>query len=312
MISEYMYDKFIQAGIPATLTRSTDETISPTERVRRILDAYGDNPNVIVISNHINSTADEIGPEGAEVIYALRNNSTLAQNILNALGNAGQKTRTIYQRRLPSDPSKDYYFIHRNTGTTQPVIVEYGFINNAADLNRIQQNYKQYVDAVVKAVLQTFEIEDSQDKIMHTVALGDTLWNLAKKYNTTVDAIKAINNLTSDMIIVGQTLNIPANLEQSSSNIVSYTVKSGDTLWKIAQKYKTSVDTIKNFNGLTSNTILVGQTLLVPINEIYYTVRPGDTLWKIANYYNTTVQSIKNLNQLNSDMILVGQVLKVI
>lgn len=54
-IARYMYEQFQQKGIPVTLIRSTDETISPTERVNRILAAYGDNPNVIVISNHINA-----------------------------------------------------------------------------------------------------------------------------------------------------------------------------------------------------------------------------------------------------------------
>ena len=107
-----MYDEFRKKGVDATLIRSTDETISPSERVRRILAAYGDNPNVIVISNHINAAGSDIqGAEGAEVIYALRNNDKLASNILQALGNAGQKMRKFYQRRLPSNPSRDYYFI---------------------------------------------------------------------------------------------------------------------------------------------------------------------------------------------------------
>ncbi len=151
-----MYERFQQKGVPVTLIRSTDETITPTERVNRILAAYGDNPNVIVISNHINAAGtDTIGAEGAEVIYALRNDDTLAKNILQALGNQGQIVRTYYQRRLPSDTSKDYYFIHRNTGSTQPVIVEYGFIDNPEDLARIQNNYRRYVDAVVDAVIAT-------------------------------------------------------------------------------------------------------------------------------------------------------------
>lgn len=55
MISQYMYDRFKELGIPVTLTRSTDETLSPTERTQKILSAYGNNPNVIVISNHLNA-----------------------------------------------------------------------------------------------------------------------------------------------------------------------------------------------------------------------------------------------------------------
>lgn len=54
-ISQYMYDRLRALGIPVTLTRTGDETLNPTERVERILDAYGNNSNVIVVSNHINA-----------------------------------------------------------------------------------------------------------------------------------------------------------------------------------------------------------------------------------------------------------------
>lgn len=54
-ISQYMYDRFKELGIPVTMTRTTDETVTPTERVDRILGAYGNNSDVIVISNHINA-----------------------------------------------------------------------------------------------------------------------------------------------------------------------------------------------------------------------------------------------------------------
>lgn len=54
-ISQYMYDLFKDLGIDVKMTRTTDETVSPTERVNRILEAYGNNSDVIVISNHINA-----------------------------------------------------------------------------------------------------------------------------------------------------------------------------------------------------------------------------------------------------------------
>ena len=58
-ISQYMYDLFREKGIPVTMTRTTDETLSPSERVDRILSAYGNNKNVIVVSNHINIGGEE-------------------------------------------------------------------------------------------------------------------------------------------------------------------------------------------------------------------------------------------------------------
>ena len=115
------------------------------------------------------------GGEGAEVIYALRNDETLARNILEALGEAGQVTRTYYQRRLPSDQTKDYYFIMRNTGNTQPVLIEYGFIDNPQDIARVQANYKEYVDAVVDAVIKTFGITTDTGNV-YTVQRGDKIF----------------------------------------------------------------------------------------------------------------------------------------
>ena len=68
MISQYMFERFNELGVPVTLTRDTDETLSPTERTQRILNAYGNNPNVIVISNHLNSGGAEFSYHYKEMI----------------------------------------------------------------------------------------------------------------------------------------------------------------------------------------------------------------------------------------------------
>lgn len=259
MIAKYMLERFLEAGVPATLIRTTDETISPTERVKRILEAYGNNPNVVVISNHINSS-DTPNAEGAEVIYALRNTDKLATSILNSLEKAGQKVRTVYQRRLPSNPNKDYYFIHRDTGSTQPVIVEYGYINSPADLKRIQDNYKKYVNAVVSGVLETFGInqnivtpEKKENSNTYTVKAGDTLWNISKRYNTTVEELMMLNNLSNDLIMIGQELILP------NTNV--HIVKAGDTLWNIAKRHNTTVENLMKINNLSSDLIKIGQVI---------------------------------------------------
>lgn len=321
-IARYMYDEFQKKGIPVTLIRSTDETISPTDRVQRILAAYGNNPNVVVISNHINAAGSGIqGAQGAEVIYALRNNSTLANNILTALGNAGQKVRKTYQRRLPSDTSKDYYFIHRNTGVTEPVIVEYGFIDSPEDLSRIQNNYQKYVDAVVDAVIATKSgqtVPSVPQEGTYVVKSGDSLWSIAQKYNTTVNELKSLNNLTSNDLTVGQVLKVPTGTTSNEAN--TYTVKSGDSLWSIANKYGTTVANLRSLNNLTSDNLQVGQVLRVPSSEAgnntggtgsgtTYTVKSGDSLWNIANKYGTSVNAIKSLNGLTGDALSIGQVL---
>lgn len=313
-IANYMYKRFKELGVPVAITRNTDETVSPTERVKRILDAFGNNKNVIVISNHLNSNTTGTS-EGAEVVYALRNEATLAQNVLNALGDAGQKKRMIYQRRLPSDSSKDYYFIHRNTGQTEPLLVEYGFINNAQDLNRIKNNYQKYVDAVVDAVIATKMggFIPPTNPSTYVVKSGDSLWNIANRYNTTVNELKKLNNLNSNNLSIGQVILIP---QQNTTDTNTYTVKSGDSLWRIANRYNTTVDELKRLNNLTSNTLSIGQILKIPniignLPNFTYTVKSGDSLWSIANRYNTSVSAIKQLNNLNNNLLFIGQILKI-
>ncbi|MCL2031304.1 MAG: LysM peptidoglycan-binding domain-containing protein [Oscillospiraceae bacterium] len=90
-----------------------------------------------------------------------------------------------------------------------------------------------------------------------------------------------------------------------------YTVRAGDTLWLLAQRFGTTVDAIRSLNGLTGDTLLVGQVLRIPGAVTTHTVQAGDTLWLLAQRYGTTVDEIKRLNNLTSDMILVGQVLKI-
>ena len=299
-----MYEKLKNLNIPVTLTRNTDETLTPTERVNRMLNSYGDNEDVIIVSNHINAG----GGDGAEIIYALRNNNTLSNLILNNLENAGQNIRKAYQRRLPSDPSKDYYFVHRNTGKTEPIIIEYGFLDSKGDdINQLKNNYKDYADAVVNALAEYIGIPTNNNT--YTVLKGDTLWNIAKKFNTSVDMIKNLNNLSTNTLSIGQILILPEN---ETTNIDTYIVKKGDTLYNISKIFNVSQEELMKLNNLTTNLLSVGQILKIPTNsEITYIVLKGDTLYKIAKYYNTSVDEIKKKNNLTNNTLSIGQILKI-
>lgn len=157
----------------------------------------------------------------------------------------------------------------------------------------------------------------------YTVVKGDTLYSIASKFNTTVDAIKNLNNLSSNTLSIGQILKIPTSDGSGSTNqptTSTYTVVRGDTLYSIASKFNTTVDAIKNINNLTSNTLSIGQILKIPTSNgnegtnqptITYIVVNGDTLYSIASKFNTTVDAIKNLNNLSSNILSIGQILKI-
>ena len=231
---------------------------------------------------------------------------------------AGQTIRKAYQRTLPSNPEKDYYFIHRNTGNTQPLIVEYGFIDDTPQQNQfLNNNYKELAEAVIKSILEYKNLPYSPPKTNsqrnYIVKKGDTLYSIAQRYNITVDELKKQNQLSTNQLTIGQSLILP------STSFVTYTVQKGDTLYKIASQYNTTVDILKKLNNLSSNILSIGQKIKLPSTEIInipasletYTVKSGDTLYSIAKKFDTTVDKIKSQNSLSADALTVGQVLKI-
>lgn len=269
------------------------------------------------------------GGDGAEVIYALRNSSTLANKILNSLGSAGQNMRKAYQRRLPSDTSKDYYFIHRNTGVTQPVIVEYGFLDSTDDdVEQLKNNWQKYADAVVDAVAEYIGVTVPNKESYYTVKSGDSLWSIAKKYDTTVTELKRINNLTSNTLQIGQQLKIPG-IEETlqtptitpSEDYTIYTVKSGDNLYAISKKYNLNMDELIKYNNLKSTLLSIGQQLKIPNKQtsnnqttskyIEYTVKKGDNLYSIGRQYGISQDEIMKYNGLTSNLLSIGQILRI-
>jgi len=147
----------------------------------------------------------------------------------------------------------------------------------------------------------------------YVVRWGDTLWGIALRFGTTVEAIVRANNIADpDYILAGQTLIIPGVAPPP----VIHIVQKGDTLWALALRYGTTVKAIAWANRiLNPDLIYVGQRLVIPAGAvvplprpIIYTVRPGDTLWAIALRYGTTPWAIAIANNIpNPNLIFVGQ-----
>lgn len=265
-ISKYMADRFKELGVPVKLTRSSDITLSPKDRIKEIKKYFDRTKDTIVISNHLNAGKGD----GAEVIYALRNKNTLSKKVLDNIESAGQNVRKYYQLRLPNNSSKDYYFIHRDTPNNESIIVEYGFVDSSKDdVDQIKNNYKDYAEAVIKAVCdykgikyikpknstpKNDNLSVKSDNFNYIVKKGDTLWDIARLYNTTVDKLKQLNNLSGNTIKVGQSLIVPGRL---------YTVVKGDSLWKIAKNNNTTINDLIKLNNLKDTTLMIGQKLII-------------------------------------------------
>lgn len=95
----------------------------------------------------------------------------------------------------------------------------------------------------------------------YVVKAGDSLWLIAQRFGTTVEAIKRLNGFTTDLLNIGQVLKIPAS---QSGSYIEYTVRPGDTLWLLSRRYNTTVDAIKKLNGLSGDRLDIGQVLKIP------------------------------------------------
>ena len=205
--------------------------------------------------------------------------------------------------------------MQRNTGNTESITVEYGFLDSTGDdVNQLKNNWKNYAEAVVRAIVEYLNLNyvPVPGDNYYTVKSGDSLWSISKKFGVTVNELKEANNLTSNTLKIGQVLKIPSK-EIIEDNV--YIVKSGDSLYKIAQNNNTTVDELKRLNNLTSNTLTIGQVLKLPKKEMTeentYIVKSGDSLYKIANEYNISVSELMDFNNLTSTNLSIGQVLKI-
>jgi LysM repeat protein len=186
---------------------------------------------------------------------------------------------------------------------------------------------------LVPAEVPAVESEDTSVAVTggttYVVRWGDTIFFIAERYGTTVDSIKAVNGLTSDFIIVGQELIIPGDatappdaVPPTTGGQATHIVQPGETLFRIALQYETTVDAIAKANNIVNPWfIYVGQELIIPTGGggvpspgpggQTYVVQPGDTLYSIAVRYDTTTQALMVANNLsNPNLIYVGQTLK--
>ncbi|MBU8587431.1 LysM peptidoglycan-binding domain-containing protein [Priestia megaterium] len=206
---------------------------------------------------------------------------------------------------------------------------------------------KKHIFTLGATALVSIGIADaaSADTDTHKVKAGETLFSISKQHNVTVEDLKKWNGLSSTLIYANQTLQIGSTSTDSPSSSTptttssnhTYTVKSGDTLYRIAKNNGTSVQQLKEWNNLSSHLIYVNQVLKIsgtgtvssspsapvqektnetqaspaPSNSKSYKVQPGDTMWSIAQRHGISISQLKQWNNLSSNTIYINQVLQV-
>jgi len=189
---------------------------------------------------------------------------------------------------------KKYYVHHVQSGNTLYGIQQL----YSTDLKLILEANPNLSDnlAIGQEVLIPIAITDEKHYGTHTVASGETLYGISKKYKCTVPDLKKLNPGIEDGISIGQKINIPkaevvGEVIQSdpvvskdtvdyqitySDSIVRHTVLTHETLYSISKRYMVSSDTIKKLNDLRNNKIKKGNVLIIPIKKVNYEVLRKD------------------------------------
>ncbi len=204
------------------------------------------------------------------------------------------------------------------------------------DVNGFEPGTVINVGQILKVPVNTYFPADTIKD--HTIAKGDTLEKIARKYSTTAEQIRKINEFEKGHTLgIGETIKVPSEIftkEQKKEQIASikkgisvksdkiaeYTIAGGDTLLAIARKHYTTTQEIRDVNGLQPGEVLsVGRTIKVPLHTYYpsdiienHIIKNGDTLQKIAKKYDADIDAIRKANELvKGQSLKVGTLLRI-
>lgn len=275
---EWVFNSAVANYMKAELTKYQGVEImfahDPTGKVDVPLKTRTDKANNwkadLYVSIHANANTGKMGDWGGidtfvfnNVGHAVKLAAVVQKNLITAtqLRNRGVKIANFHVLRETKMPA---------------ILIEHGFMDSYTDLPHLKsESYrKKCAESNVKSIVQYFGLKlkatpapapkpvpkpttpTGSTNTTYKVVKGDTLWGISNKFGVTIDQIKKLNGLKSDVLVIGQTLKI-------RENTVTYKVVKGDTLWGVAQKVGLTVAEIKSLNGLKSDVISIGQTLKV-------------------------------------------------
>lgn len=347
-LSKYMAEKLNQDGIQTELVRTSDISLTDEER-NSIINEIKDK-NDIIIQNRLSDDNEfdiiyslrnkdtlpsliaknlEVNGITVDKYYQRRLPTNTTLDYYSVIRNTNPNETIIleyknlnnYEEKIDiiTDTINKYikknntYVVQKGDNLYQIAKKYNTSVEKIKELNKLTSNT---LSIGQQLFIPTSEKEEGTTQLKNTykVQKGDSLYQIAKKYNTTLDELKKINNLNSNTLSIGQILNLPTKNIEENKNIILYTVQKGDNLYQIGNKYNVSVNEIKELNNLTNNLLSIGQILKIPTADddyIIYSVKKGDSLYQIAKLYNTTINEIKSINNLTSNLLSIGQELKI-
>jgi len=257
-----------------------------------------DNANARGVTSYFSVRLPDTEPFATEI-------GTAAANVM---GNQFRGSLSLYSTTFPT---QDYFGVLRAAvaaGAKNAFLIEHGFHTNQEDCQLLSNDtvLRQIAAAEAKVIAQHLGLS-AGCRVRYTVQSGDTLYEIARKFNISWQSIATANNITSPYVIsLGQQIVIPILSETASRCNLIYVVKNGDSLYGIARKYGVTWESIATANNITSPYVIsVGQRLTVPLPagsatncQFIYTVGSGDSLYSIARKYGVTWEAIASTNEI--------------
>jgi len=297
-------------------SRKLVHVVARGETLSRIAAGYGTTVAALKKGNKLSGTKLSIGQKLKVTTRGMETAAVLASTEKRSSSKSRSAKSSSSKRKSESKSRPSSYTVRRGDSLSE---ISKRFGVSVADLKSVNK-LKGRATIYPGDKLRLTKKRKAPKTVSYTVRSGDTLSGIASSYGMKTSDVMKRNGLKNDRIKVGQELKLLASGRGGSAIVVK--VEKGDSLYGIASRHKVSVDSIRSWNGLSSNTIRVGQQLKVypgrsksdrkKERAIAYQVQSGDTLWGISRKYGVSIKDLKSWNGMRHDKVRPGQRLRVI